>query len=419
MKVREESENTGLKLNIQKNKDHVIWFHHFMTNRWVTMETVTDFIFLGSKIIADGNCSLEIKKTLAPWKRNYDQPRQHIKKQRLYFANKGPSSHCYDFSSSHMWMWELDYKESWAPKNCCFWTVALEKTLESPLDCKEIQPVHPKGNQSWIFIGRTDTEADTLLLWPPDVKNWLIWKEPDARKDWSQEEKGTTEDEIVGWHHWLNGHEFEQAWGVGDGQGGLSCCSPWGHKELDMIELLNWTESFANFVYIFKKLVLNILIISINFKPLFHFFSSALILVFSFLLSLGLVCSFHRSFRCKASLAAAKSLQSCLTLCNPIDCSPPGCSIPGILQARTLEWVDISFSNAWKWTVKVKSLSHVRLSATPWTAAYQAPPSMEFSKQEYWSGSPVPYPLGVKINCLFAIIFGVIYVDICYYYLLS
>ena len=124
---------------------------------------------------------------LLPWKKSYDQPRQHIKKQRHYFANKGPSSQGYGFFSSHVWMWELDYKESWAPKNWCFWTVVLEKTLESPLDCKDIQPVHPKGDQSWVLIGRTDAEAETPLLWPPDVKSWLIWKDLDARKDWRQE----------------------------------------------------------------------------------------------------------------------------------------------------------------------------------------------------------------------------------------
>ena len=133
---------------------------------------------------------------LAPWKKSYDQPRQNIKKQRLYLTNKGPYSQSYGFSSSHVWMWELDYKESWALKNWCFWTVVLEKTLESPLDCKETQPVHPKGNQSWIFIGRTDAEAETPIFWPPDVKNWLIWKDPDAGKDWRWEEK----DEVVGWH---------------------------------------------------------------------------------------------------------------------------------------------------------------------------------------------------------------------------
>ena len=139
-------------------------------------------------------------------------------------------------------MWELDYRESWALKNWCFWTVVLEKTLESPLDCKEIQPVHPKGNQSWIFIRRTDAEAEPPLFWPPDAKNWLIGKDPDAVKDWRWEEKGTTEDEMVGWHHRLDGHEFEQAPGVSDGQGSLEWCSPWGRKESDTTEWLNRTE---------------------------------------------------------------------------------------------------------------------------------------------------------------------------------
>ena len=123
-------------------------------------------------------------------------------------SNKGPSSQGYGFSSGHVWMWELDYKESWVPKNWCFWTVVLEKTLESSLDCKEIQPVHPKGDQCWVFIGRTDVEAETPILWPPDSKSWLIGKDPDAGKDWGQEEKGTTEDEMVGWHHRLDGHGF-------------------------------------------------------------------------------------------------------------------------------------------------------------------------------------------------------------------
>ena len=146
---------------------------------------------------------------LAPWKKSYDKPRQHIKKQRHYFANKGPSSQSYGFSSSHVWMWELDYKESWAPKNLFFWTVVLEKTLASPLDCKEIQPVHPKGDQSWMFIGRTGVEAETPILWPPHAKSCLIWKDPDAGKYWRWEEKGMREDEMVGRHHRLNGHEFE------------------------------------------------------------------------------------------------------------------------------------------------------------------------------------------------------------------
>ena len=147
-------------------------------------------------------------------------------------------------------MWELDYKESWALKNWCFWTVVLDKTLESLLDCKKIQPVNPKGNQFWIFIERTDAEAETPLLWPPDAKNWLTGTDPDAGKDWRWEEKGTTEDEMVGWHHRHDGHEFEQALRVGDGQGNLVCCSPWGCKELDttghnwVTELTGWLISF-------------------------------------------------------------------------------------------------------------------------------------------------------------------------------
>ena len=154
-----------------------------------------------------------------------DQPRQHIKKQRHYFGNKGPSSQSYVFSSSHIWIWELNYQESWAQKNWCFWTVVLEKTLESPLDCKEMKLVNPKGNQSWIFTERTEAEVETPVLWPPDAKNWLTRKDPDAGKNWRLE-KGKTEDKMVGWYHWLNGHEFEQALGVGAGQGSLECCSP-------------------------------------------------------------------------------------------------------------------------------------------------------------------------------------------------
>ena len=179
---------------------------------------------------------------IAPWKKSYDQPREHIKKQRHYFA-KGLYRQSDGFSSSHVWMWELDHKEWWAPKNWCFWTVMLEKTLESPLDCKEIQPVLPKGNQSWIFIGRTDTETEAPIFWPPDAKSRLTGKDPDAGRGWGQEEKGTTEDEMAGWHHQLDGHEFEWTPEVGDGQGGLACCDSWGHKESDMTEWLNWTEA--------------------------------------------------------------------------------------------------------------------------------------------------------------------------------
>ena len=144
------------------------------------------------------------------------------------------------FSSSHVWMWELDGEESWEPKNWYFWTVVLEKTLESPLDCKEIQQVYPKWDQSWVFIGMTDVEVETL--WPPHAKSWLIGKDSDAGRDWGQEEKGTTEDEMAGWHHWLDGSKFEWTPGDGDGQGGLACCDSWGCKESDTTEWLNWTE---------------------------------------------------------------------------------------------------------------------------------------------------------------------------------
>ena len=180
--------------------------------------------------------------------KSYVQPRQHSKKQRHYLANKGPSSQGYGFSSGHVCMWELDCKESWVPKNWCFWTVVLEKTLESPLDCKETQPVHPKGNQSWIFIGRTDAEAEAPMLWPPDVKNWLIWKVPDAGKDWRQE------DEMVGWHHQFDDNEFEQALGVDEGQGSLVYCRPWGCKKLNTTEQLNWAEILPELeTYIIKS----------------------------------------------------------------------------------------------------------------------------------------------------------------------
>ena len=175
------------------------------------METVTDFIFLGSKITVDGDCSHEIKRHLLLGRKGRTNLDSILKIRDI--ADKGPSRECYGFFSGHVWMWELDYKENWALKNWCFWTLVLEKTLESPLDCKEIQPVHPKGNQSWIFIGRTDAKAETPILWPPDVRNWLIWKDCDAGKDWRQEEKGVTENEMVEWHYPLNGHEFEQALG--------------------------------------------------------------------------------------------------------------------------------------------------------------------------------------------------------------
>ena len=177
---------------------------------------------------------------LVPWKKSYDKPKQHIKKAD--FADVGPSSQSCGFSSIHVWMWELDYKESWALKNWCFWTVVLEKTLESRLDCKEIKLVSLKGNQSWIFIGMTDVEADTPILWAPDVKNWLTGKDPDAGKDWRQEKKGMTEDEMVGCHHQLDGLECEQTSGVGDRQESLVCCSPWVAKSQTRLTELNWTD---------------------------------------------------------------------------------------------------------------------------------------------------------------------------------
>ena len=205
MKLKDESEKVGLKLNTQTTKIMAPGPIISWQIDGETVETVTDFILGGSKITADGDCSHEIKRYLL-W-RKHDQPRWHIKKQRHYFANKGPSSQIMVFP---VVMYGC---ESWTIKKTeCQRINAFDlwcwRRLESPLDCKEIQPVHPKRNQSWILIGRTDVEAETPILWPPDEKNWLIWKDPDAGKDWRQEEKGTTEDEMVGWHHRLDGHEW-------------------------------------------------------------------------------------------------------------------------------------------------------------------------------------------------------------------
>ena len=194
----------------------------------------------GSKITTDGDCSHEIKRRLFLGRKAMTNIDCILKNRDITLPTKVHLVRAMVFPVV-TYECELDYKESWV-LNWCFWTVVLEKTLESSLDCKEIQPVHPKGNQSWIFIGRTDVEAETLILWPPDVKNWLIWKDPDAKKDWRQEEKGTTEYEMVGWHHRLNGHEFGWTPGVGDGQGGLAYCSLCGCKESDTTEQLNWTE---------------------------------------------------------------------------------------------------------------------------------------------------------------------------------
>ena len=191
MKVKVEGEKVDLKLNLQKTRI-MASSHHFMGNRWGNSGN-SDRLYFGG---LQNHCRWWLQpwnqKTLTPWKESYDKPRQHFKKQRHHFANKGPSSQGYGFSSSHVWMWELDCIESWVAKNWCFWTAVLEKTLESPLDCKEIQPVHPKGYQSWVFTGRTDAETETPILWPADGKSWLIGKVPDAGKDCGQEEKGTT-----------------------------------------------------------------------------------------------------------------------------------------------------------------------------------------------------------------------------------
>ena len=191
------------------------------------------FYFLGSKITAEGDCRKEIKRRLLLGRKAMTKLDSMLKKKKTHhFADKSPSSQSYGFSSSHVGMWEVDYKESWVLKNRCFRTAVLEKTFESPLDCKEIKWVNPIGNHPWIFIGRTDAEAPTL--WPPDMKNLLIGKDTDAEKNWRQEEKGLTEDEMVGWHHWLSGHEFKQTSGSSGGQRRLACYSPRGCKESDM-----------------------------------------------------------------------------------------------------------------------------------------------------------------------------------------
>ena len=213
-----------------------------MANRWGNTVNSDRLYFLGLQ----NHCRWWLQpwnwKMLAPWKNCYDKPRQHIKKQRHYFGNKGPSEQ-WCFSSSHVWIWGLDYKESWALKNWCFWIVLLEKTLESPLDCKEIQPVHSEGDQPWNFLGRTDAKAEAPVLWPPHAKSWFIGQDSDAGRDWGQEEKGTTENEMAGWHHRLDGRESEWTPGVGDGQGGLAYCNSWGCKESDTTEWLNSTET--------------------------------------------------------------------------------------------------------------------------------------------------------------------------------
>ena len=209
MKVKEESEKVGLKLNIQKTK---IMASGPITSWQIdgeTVETVSDFIFWGSKITADGDCSHEIKRRLRLGRKVMTNLDSIFKSRDITLPTKVLLVKAMVFSSGHVWMWQLDCEESWALKNWCFWTVVLEKTLESALDCKEIQPVHSKGDRSWVFFGRNDGKAESPVLWPPHAKSWLIRKDSDAGRDSGQEEKGTTEDEMAGWHHWLDGHEFK------------------------------------------------------------------------------------------------------------------------------------------------------------------------------------------------------------------
>ena len=239
MKVKEESEKVDLMLNIQRTK---IMASGPITSWQIdgeTAEIVTDFIFRGSKTTADGDCSHEIKRHLLLGRKAIINWNSILESRDLILPTK------VHLVKTMVFPVVMYGRESWTIKKAEHQRIdAFElwcwRRLESPLDCKEIESVYPKGNQSWIFIGATDAEAETPILWPPDAKNWLIGNYPDTGKDWRQEEKGTTEDEMVGWHHWINRHEFEQAPGAGDGQGGLVCCRPWGRKELDTTEQLTW-----------------------------------------------------------------------------------------------------------------------------------------------------------------------------------
>ena len=231
MKVKEESEKSGLKLNIQKTK---IMASGPITSWEIdgeTVETVSDFILGDSKITADGDWSHEIKRRLLLGRKVMTNLDTILKSRDITLPTKVRLVKAMVFP---VYMdWELDCEEGWAPKNWCFWSVVLEKTLESPLDCKEIQPVHSEGDQPWDFFGRNDATAETPVVWPPHVKSWLIGKDSDAGRDWGQEDKGKTEDEMAGWHHWLNGRESGWTLGVGDGRGGLACGDSWGRKESD------------------------------------------------------------------------------------------------------------------------------------------------------------------------------------------
>ena len=188
------------------------------------IESVIGFIFLGSEITADGDCSHEMKRPLLLGRKTMTNLESILKSRDITSPTKVCIVKAMVFSSSHIWMWELDHKEGWMPKNWCFWTVVLKKTLESPLDCKEIKPINPKENQPWMFTGKTDAEVEAPTLWLPELKSQLTGKDPDAGKDWWQEEKGSTEEEMVRWRHRLNGHEFEQTPEGSEGQGTLACC---------------------------------------------------------------------------------------------------------------------------------------------------------------------------------------------------
>ena len=232
MNVKEESEKADLKLNIQKTKMMATGPITSWQIKGEKVEAVTYFIFLGSKITADGDCSHEIKIHVLLGEKSYDKPRQCIKRQRHYFSDKGPYSQSYHFPRSYLWIWELNWKESWALKNWCFQITVLEKTLESPLDSKEIKPVNPKGNQLWIFIGRTDAEAEAPILWPPDVKSWL------TRKDWCWERlRAGGEGDDRGWDGWMASlAQWTWVWESledSEGQGSSVCCSPCSYKETD------------------------------------------------------------------------------------------------------------------------------------------------------------------------------------------
>ena len=285
-------------------------------------------------------------------------------------------------------MWELDHKESWAPKNGCFWTVVLEKTLKSPLDCKKIKPVHPKGNQTWIFIGRTNAE--------PEVKNCLIWKDPDAAKDWRQEEKGTTQDEMVGWHHWLNGNEFVQAPGVGDGQGSLVWCSLWSRKETDTTEWLNRTvllgvTSWRDYDIQWRGAIWKL-------TPLGVVSLANMGQVFQFMSCLYCWCTCSPS---PYTLALGSWMESCRnwwansrgpTLESNLDTGRKHGTGGQVVWRECSCLGNCSYGSKTQCAVLgcAQSLCCIQLSVTPWTVIHQAPLPMGLSRQEYWSGVPFP-----------------------------